>query len=179
MIRRRFRDLLRDPSGVAAVEFGFALPVMVLMFCGLFEVAMAIIVYMKIIDVADAVSDLTAQYKTVTSTDIDNFFTAGKLVMQPDSGTGLGLSIASVKFDPSTGNPAQDWQCTRGGSTAMTDAAVASTGLGSKGDSVIVAQSTYTYVSAIKYLLPNGITISSRVFSRPRLVTSVPLTTAC
>ena len=176
---RPLRALLRDSSGIAAVEFGFALPVMVIMFCGLFEVSMAIIVYMKVIDVADTISDLTAQYKQVSSSDFDNFLTAGQLVMLPDSGTGLGLAIASVKFDPNTGATTADWQVTRGGGAQMTDLLTVSAGLGSPGESVIVARATYTYTSILKYILPNGIPISSRVFSRPRLVTAVTCTAPC
>ena len=173
------RDLIRNPSGIAAIEFGFAFPVLVIMFCGVWEVAMALIVYMKVIDVADTVSDLTAQYKTVSTTDFDNFLTAGKLVMLPDSGTSLGLAVASVTFAGGTGTPSVAWQVTRGGASAMTDAAGAATGLGSGGDSVIVAQASYNYTSLIKYLIPNGITITSRVFSRPRFVTSIPCTAPC
>ncbi len=176
---RRLLALWRDCRGVAAVEFGVALPVMVVMFCGMYEISAATITYMKVIDAADTVVDLAGQYKTVSSSDIDNFYLAGKMVMQPDSGAALGLAIASVTFDATTGNPSVAWQVTRGGAAAMTDAASAATNLGSKGDSVLVTQATYTYTSILKYLLPNGLTITSRVFTRPRLVSAVPCTSPC
>ena len=173
------RKLLRHGDGTAAVEFAFVVPILLTLLLGVYEVGNAIIVYMKVIDAADVVSDLAAQYQTVTSTDFDNFYTAGKLVMQPDTGNGLAVAVASVTFDPNTGNPSVAWQITRGGAGTMPDAANASVGLGSKGDSVIVARATYTYSSLLKYVLPNNLTISSRVISRPRYVNTIPCTAPC
>ena len=176
---RRLQNLRRDRGGTAAIEFAFALPVLLLMFCGLFEVSQGIIVYMKVIDVADTVSDLVAQQKQVASSDISNFYIAGQLVMTPSAGSGLGLAVASVVFDPNTGLPSVAWQVTRGGAATMNNIAAAATGLGSKGDSVIVANATYTYTSVLRYVLPNGITMSSQVFSRPRQVQAIPCTSPC
>jgi hypothetical protein len=61
----------------------------------------------------------------------------------------------------------------------MTNAASAATGLGSPGDSVIVAQANYTYSSVLHYILPNALAMSSTVFSRPRLVSTIPCTSGC
>ena len=173
------RRLWRNLGGTAAVEFAFVLPALLLMFCGVFEVSQALIVYMKVIDVADTVSDLVAQQTGVTSSNFDNYYTAGQLVMTPSIGSGLGIAIASVVFDPTTGKPSVAWQVTRGGAATMTDAASAATGLGSPGDSVIEAQATYTYTSVLKFVLPKGIAISARVFSRPRVVFTIPCPAPC
>jgi len=173
------RNFWRQRGGTVAVEFAIALPVLLVMLLGVFEVSQALIVYMKVIDVADTVSDLIAQQKQVASSDIDNYYIAGQLVMTPSIGSGLGLAVASVTFDPNTGNPSVAWQVTRGSAAAMTDAATAATGLGSDGDSVIVANATYTYTPISRYLLQQGITMSSRVFSRPRQVFTIPCTAPC
>ena len=178
MIHRLY-NLWKERAGTATIEFAFVLPILLVMFCGVFEVSQAIIVYMKLIDAADTVSDLVAQQKQIASSDINNYYLAGQLVMAPSPGAGLGLTVASVVFDPNTGNPAVAWQVVRGGALPMPDAAAAATGLGSKGDSVIEANVTYTYTSALKYLLPNAITMSSRVFSRPRQVQTIPCTSPC
>ena len=173
------RHFWRQRGGTTTIEFAFALPVLLVLLVGAFEVSQALIVYMKVIDVADTVSDLVAQQKQVAESDIDNYYIAGQLVMMPSVGSGLGLAVASVTFDPNTGNPSVAWQVTEGGAAAMTDAAAAATGLGSPGDSVIVAQATYTYTSGIGYLISQGITMSSRVFSRPRVVFTIPCTAPC
>lgn len=178
MTPRRVWDLARACTGTPAVEFAFVMPVLLTMFFGLFEASQAIIVYMKVIDVADTVSDLVAQQKTVASANLTDYYTSGQLVMTPSPGSGLGLAIASVTFDPTTGKASVAWQVERGGAKAMTDAAIAAAGLGSPGDSVIVAQATYTYTSALSAVLPTAITMSSRVFSRPRLVQTIPCTSS-
>jgi Flp pilus assembly protein TadG len=172
-------NLWRKRSGTASIEFAFALPVLLVMLLGVFEISQGLIVYMKVVDAADIVSDLVAQQKQIRSSDIDNYYVAGQLVMAPSTGSGLGLAVASIIFDPTTGNPSFAWQVTRGGAPQMGNASIASIGLGSKGDSVIVAQASYTYTSTIGYLLPQGITISSRVFSRPRVVFTIPCTAPC
>jgi Flp pilus assembly protein TadG len=172
-------NLWTKSGGTVGIEFAFVLPALLAMFMGVFEISQAIIVYMKAIDVADTVSDLVAQQKQVASSDIDNYYLAGQLVMAPSNGSGLGLAVASVTFDPATGSPSVAWQVTRGGAPAMIDADTASTGLGSKGDSIIVAQATYTYTSIFQFLIPQAITMSSRVFSRPRVVFAIPCTAPC
>ena len=161
------------------MDFAFVFPIMILLFLGVYEAANAIIVYMKVIDAADTVSDLTSQYRAVASSDLTNFYTAGQLVMEPSPGAGLGMAIASVTFDPSTGKATIAWQVTRGGAQPMTDAASAAVGLGSPGDSVIEAMATYTYTSLFRFVMPNGITMSSRVFSRPRNVSTISCTAPC
>ena len=172
---RAFKDRL----GSAAIDMALILPIMIVMFLGVYEVSQAIFMYMRVIDTADTISDLTAQYRSVATSDLNNFYTAGQLVMSPSPGSGLGLALASVTFDPTTGNASVAWQVTRGGASAMTDAASAAVGLGSKGDSVIEATASYTYTSLFTFVLPHGIRMSSRVFSRPRNVSVIPCTAPC
>ena len=122
------RSALQDRRASAAVEFVFLLPILIVLFLGITEAANAVILYMKVVDAADTISDLAAQYRTIGSADIDNFYIAGQLVMEPSPGSGLGLAIASVKFDPSTGAPSVAWQATRGSAPAIADAASAAVG---------------------------------------------------
>jgi Flp pilus assembly protein TadG len=181
---RLLHELWWKCGGNAAIEFAFVLPILIVMFMGVFELSQGLIVYMKVIDVADTVSDLIAQQKQITASDIDNYYTAGQLVMTPSPGAGLGLSVASVTFDPINGHATVAWHAEEGGAAAMTDLTTATTGLGgacvtqlgSGGscDSVIAAQATYTYNSPLSYIIQQPITITARVFSRPRAVFTIP-----
>jgi len=172
------RRALVQPAANSAMDFALVFPIMLVLFLGTYETANAIITYMKVIDAADTMSDLTAQYRSVASSDLSNIYTAGQLIMEPSPGTGLGVAIASVTFDPNTGNASIAWQVTRGGANPMTDAASAAVGLGSPGDSVIEAMATYSYSSIFQYVLPWTINMSSRVFSRPRNVSSISCTSS-
>jgi Flp pilus assembly protein TadG len=174
LLRRAFKDRLAS----AAIDFAMIFPIMVVLFLGTYEVANAIIIYMRVIDAADTMSDLTTTYRTVASSDLTNIYTAGQMIMEPASGSGLGVSIASVSFNASD-TPSVVWQVFRGTNPPlMSDAATAAVGLGSPGDSVIEAMATYTYTSIFQFVLPSGIQMSSRVFSRPRYVTAIPCTTS-
>jgi Flp pilus assembly protein TadG len=166
--------ILRDATGTTAVEFALFAPLMLTLFCGAYEVSDVAIVNMKLSAAASTVSDLTAQQSVLHSSDIDSLFAAAQLVMTPSPTSSLGIAVASVTFDASTGAASVAWQQTRGTATAMTDAASSATGLGDKGDTVIVAQVVYTYSSLLKYVLPRAVTYKQRVYTRPRLVTSIP-----
>jgi Flp pilus assembly protein TadG len=176
---RRLVHLLRECAGTTAVEFALILPLIATLFCGGFEAANMVVVYLKVTNAADTVADLVAQAavnQTLHAGDIDDFYKAGQLIMTPSPGSGLAVAVASVIFDPSTGAASVSWQQTRGGAAAMTDlpAAVTSLGLGGKGDSVVVGQASYTYNSVLRYVLPTPITFTQRVYVRPRLVPKVP-----
>jgi Flp pilus assembly protein TadG len=172
----RLRSLIRDRSGAAAIEFAILAPVAFLMFCGTYEITHGLVAYMKLTAAVNTVGDLIAQQKAVASATIDDFYTAEQLVMAPLNTGSLGLSIASVTFDPTTGKASQAWQETRGTGVLMTDDVTASAGLGNAGDSVIVTQATYTYTSLLKYVLPQGIPMTERIFTRPRLISTIPYT---
>ena len=81
-----------------------------------------------------------------------------------------------MTYDPTTGAASVAWQQTRGGATAMSAATIASlsAGLGNPGDSVIIAQLSYTYTSSLDYVLPKLINLSASAMQRPRLVKSIP-----
>lgn len=164
---------LRDRAGTAAVEFALLLPIMTTLLFGLFEGANAVMAYMKCIAATQTIVDLVTQQQTVNSTDIDNFYTAGQLVMSPFPQAPLGISITSVTFDINTGAAAQAWQQTRN-SSPMGNSTTLAAGYGQKGESVVIVQGTYTYTSLLHYVMPGSITMTQIGFSRPRLVGQIP-----
>jgi Flp pilus assembly protein TadG len=176
---RRLLKLRHEYTGTAAIEFAFLAPIIVAMFMGAVEISNAVIVYMKLVNAADTIADLTAQTPdntTLHAADVTNLYTAGQLVMSPSSGT-LGLALASVTFNATTGTPSVAWQQTKGGASSMTDLTSSNTtltALGNAGDSVIVAQATYTYSSLFQFIVKTPISMTSRVYCRPRLATSIP-----
>jgi hypothetical protein len=58
--------------------------------------------------------------------------------------------------------------------TDLTSSNTTLTALGNAGDSVIVAQATYTYSSLFQFIVKTPISMTSRVYCRPRLATSIP-----
>ncbi|MGH6799671.1 MAG: TadE/TadG family type IV pilus assembly protein [Roseiarcus sp.] len=173
---RRILASLRDRSGVAAVEFALIAPIFIAMVFGLFEGTRATLAYLKVIAAAQSVADLVTQQKQVTNSDLNDYVSAGQLIMKPLPAAALGFVITSVKFDPNTGAATVDWQKAVGATPPANSVETAlAANYGVKGESVVIVQATYTYTSPIDFVLPASLTITDTAFSRPRIVPAVPL----
>jgi Flp pilus assembly protein TadG len=171
-VRRTFARLLRDCRANVAIEFGFVLPIMCMMTFALYEVTEGVICYMKVVDVANTVSDLIGQQLTsatgIGTNEFTNYYTAGQLVMTPSSGSNLGLAVASVYYNAVGGSPVTAWQITRGGASTMSNPTTYISGLGTANGSTVVVQATYTYTSALNYFITTPIRITATVTGQPR-----------
>jgi Flp pilus assembly protein TadG len=169
---RRLRKFLRDCRATAAVEFALALPVMCLMVFALYEVTQGVICYMKVVDVANTVSDLIGQVTIAQSgvgnNDFDDYYIAAQLVMTGSNGSNLGLAIASVYYNSQGKNPTLAWGVQRGGAAAISNATTFVNGLGSANGSTIVVEASYTYSSFLDYFLTSPIVITAEVSGQPR-----------
>lgn len=171
-VLNRLKRLLRDGCATVSIEFAFALPVLCMMTFALYEITEGVITYMKVVDVANTVSDLIGQVSIaqngVGNHDFDNYYIAAQMVMLPNTGSNLGVSIASVYYDSTGANPTVAWQVQRGSGTSITNAATFVSGLGTANGSTIVVKATYTYQSALNYFLTSPIVITSEVVGQPR-----------
>jgi len=171
-VARRLKRLLRDSCATVSVEFAFALPILCMMTFALYEITEGVITYMKVVDVANTVSDLIGQISIaqngVGNTDFDNYYIAAQMVMLRNTGTNLGISIANVYYDSTGANPTVAWQVQRGSGTTITNATTFVNGLGTANGSTIVVKATYTYQSALNYFLTSPIIITSEVVGQPR-----------
>jgi hypothetical protein len=110
-----------------------------------------------------------AQEESVTTTNLDDIFDIGGLIMKPFAITRLNLRVSSVTR--TSADARVDWS--RG--DGMTARAVNSTitlpaDLIAVGESVIVSEATYDYDSPVDYFMP-GITRFSHIYYlRPRTV---------
>ena len=93
------RALRSDSSGVALTEFAFALPLMVLMYLGGYQLCDAISAYRKVTTSTRALADVTSQYTSVTPTDLDTVLAASQQVMSPYSLGNAKLVISQIKID--------------------------------------------------------------------------------
>jgi len=168
---RHLRRLLHDSCATVAIEFAFALPILCTMTFGLYEITEGVITYMKVVDVANTVSDLIGQLLTtqggVGNQEFDNYYIAGQLVLAPNTGN-LKLAIASVYYDATGANPTVAWHVERGGAAAISNAVAFVNGLGTANGSTIVVQATYTYTSLLDYFITSPIVISAEVAGQPR-----------
>jgi Flp pilus assembly protein TadG len=163
-------DLLTDRRGLAAVEFAFILPVMMVMLFGTVEFSSAIAIDRKVTLMARTLSDLTSQATTVASTDLTNFFAASTGIMTPyptTASTILNSTITQIYVD-STLAAKVKWSQGSVPLTVGSTVTIPST-LAVADTYLIYSQVSYKYVPTVGYVLAKaGITMSDSSFTRPR-----------
>jgi Flp pilus assembly protein TadG len=173
---RRFR---RDRRGVSAVEFALVTPLILLMFFALNELGQGLMAQRRVSHVASSVGDLAAQATALHDSDITDIFSVANFMMEPMSNATLYIRLTSVVADTNK-TPKAAWSKVSGsGMTAFStgDAITLPTGLiTNAGDSVVMAEATYTYTSPVGLVLPHGLTFNEKFFFRPRKSTTVTYT---
>ncbi len=168
MSRSLFRRLAGDDRGISAVEFALLAPVLIAFYLGLSEFCQGYMAQKRMGHVSAAVADLVAQEETVTTSNLDDIFGIGGLIMKPFSTTTLKQRVTSVTR---VGNQVKvDWS--RGsGLTALLkgDQVTIPADLLTEGQSLIISEATFDYDSPADYLMPNVTKFSHTYYLRPRV----------
>jgi Flp pilus assembly protein TadG len=172
---QRVRRFLRDRGGLAAVEFAFVAPILILAYFGVAELCGALLAQRKTSHVASAIGDLTAQYSAPTVADMNNFFAAGQTIMSPSDTTTLKMRISEVTENAAGTAATSTWSCPSNwvkipNGTPET----LQPNLISAGQSVIMAEAQYTYTSPVSYIVKNLPPYSYTFYLRPRIVDPIP-----
>ncbi len=194
----RLTDFFKRNDGSMAVEFAFIAPVMLGMFFGLTQLALALGVRNDVVDLASTGADLVAQEKAVTTADMSNVFSALSAMLYPYSTTPAQITITSLIDNNSAAtagaaNPTGKvaWSCTQGGTARTANATysfpTAAQGVITRGsgDSVIMAEVTYVYTLPFTVGIPGfssltgPYTMTSTFYSKPRKVAQVTAPSAC
>lgn len=182
-ILRRVATAFRDDCrGLAAVEFAFILPLMLVMFFGTVEISSGVAVDRKVTLMARTLSDLTSQAIQVSDSDLKAFFTASVGIMTPydASPTKATLSeiyidsnkVAKIKWSKAATIASGATQATLTNSTRTVGQDVSSlipTALLVPGTYLIFSEISYKYVPTIGYVMAKtGINLSDVAYTRPR-----------
>lgn len=177
---KHLRKLWQDVSGVAAIEFALLLPILVALLIGSLEVTFKLWSTQKAEKLAVTLSDVVAQSKAVTYSDLDKLTGAVDKIMDPFSFGNNGKVIISSVYVPQGETEAMvNWQC----SFPTTSSYSATSELGEKGDeanlptdfemvekdNVIVTEVFYTYEPIAPGVLFDNDPIYRRAMFKPRL----------
>src|SRR5271170_3228961 len=155
--RRSALDMFRDRSGIAATEFAFIVPLMLVMFFGTDEFCSGVAVDRKVTLMARTLADLTSQNPSVTPGQLTNFFSAATGIMTPYSSTPANSTISELYVDPSTLAARVQWSVGAAPIAAGTTITIP-TQLQTGGTYLIFSQVSYTYVPTVGYVMaPTGI----------------------
>nr|WP_246801347.1 TadE/TadG family type IV pilus assembly protein [Bradyrhizobium genosp. L] len=180
--RLHLRRLFRDKRGLAAVEFAFVLPMMLVMFLGTVEFSSGIAADRKVTLMARTLSDLTSQSPSVADADLTNFFSASVGIMTPYDPSPTKATLSEIYVD-STSIAKVVWSKAATMTSGATQATLTNSARNA-GDNVtgiipsallipktylIFSEISYKYVPTIGYVMTkSGISLSDVAYTRPR-----------
>ncbi|MBB1093932.1 pilus assembly protein [Rhodopseudomonas palustris] len=181
--RRSGLRLLKDRSGLAATEFAFIVPLMLLMFFATVEISTWIAADRKVTLVSRTLSDLVSQATSVSDNDLPNVFLAsyGVLAPYPTDTAKATISqiyvnqagVAKVQWSKtatvaqSGGNPSAKFAAPKRkpGDTLTT----LPDGLKVKDTYLILSEVDYQYKPAVGYFVAKaGVELADQSYTRPR-----------
>ena len=170
-----FHRFARDGSGASAVEFAIIAPVLILIYFGLAEFCQAYMAQRRMGHSTSQVADIVAQYQTVDADLIDDTFALGGLVLAPFSESPLSLRVTAITRG-TDGVARVTWSRGKGSMAKRSGAVTVPAGLIANGESIIMSEGTYIYVSPLGQVLPGTKTFSHTYWLRPRLVNTITCT---
>jgi len=187
-------DFLRDRRGLAATEFAFIAPVMLVAFFGTVEFCSAVAVDRKVTLIARTLSDLTSQQppstsdaSTIADLDLQNNFTASMKIITPYDATPTKATISEVYVDSNKKATVQ-WSKSAVISAGALQATLTSSARQQNDDVstvvpsqllvpktyLIFSEVSYQYVPTIGYVMgKTGVKLSDVSYTRPRQTTCI------
>lgn len=121
-----FRRLLAERDGVAAVEFAYIAPILLIMLMATFELSRAVSIDRRLNSVSAMASELVAREEQIDEEDLKNIYTSLDYAMKPYDDNSLVVRLMQVRTDNS-GATKVEW------STEMNATTVVDTGGGGGG----------------------------------------------
>ena len=100
---------LKDSKGVAAIEFAFIAPVLILLFIGTLEISYAVAVDRKISRVSSTIADLITQDTTFTVAELNDLYEVSARIMKPYNEPAANLKISVVGITIENNEAKVDW----------------------------------------------------------------------
>lgn len=172
--------LRRDRRGVAAIEFAFIAPVMIVMYFGVAEICTVLMAQRRTAHADSAIGDLAAQTDKIYDSDMSDIFSVASTVLSPYDTSGLQLRLTSVTTDAAN-VPKVDWSAVKSSGQpdlpALACKATVSTlpanVVTSAGDNVLMAEAVYNYSSPIGYAIQKSFKFQPKYYTKPRLSAKV------
>ncbi|MDP3544744.1 TadE/TadG family type IV pilus assembly protein [Phreatobacter sp. HK31-P] len=171
--------LRRDRRGVSAVEFALILPLMVTLFLATVETTQGLQADRKVSLAARTLSDLSSQATVISNTDMSNIMDATADIIAPFAMTQAQVVVTGIQTDI-LGVSRVVWSDARNttrytcGQT-MTVPTELKPAIGTAGF-LVLAEVKFYYTPTVAYLISGTITLSDRLYTRPRIGETVSRT---
>lgn len=163
-------------SGLAAVEFAFIAPIMILLFFGVIEGSAAYSTNRKVLMSANTLADLVAQETSITKDSLDDLFVGMEDVVDQRD-IDITFRVVSVYLDAATNEVKVHWS--RDSESAVPYAADTvypgdiDASLLDDASSLIIAETEYDYASPISQKIIGAMTMKKTATRWPRLTPKV------
>jgi Flp pilus assembly protein TadG len=181
-LRGKAAALAQENSGLAAIEFAMLLPLMIVLFLGCAEVSQAVGIDRKVGLTTRTVSDLVAQVKSVSDTDMTNIMAAVTAVAAPYPTSNLRLKVSSITIDANKKATIAWGDAMNTSARQKGDVVTVPNGLLVANTTLIWAEATYNFTPTIGYVITGTLPLSDQIYMRPRLSDCVqrpPSVTGC
>lgn len=173
----------RADDGLSAVEFALLLPVMLIFYLGGVQVSMAVSTYRLVDLTANTVTNLVAQYTTISKTSqMPDILSAATLVMYPAQANdpniknNIQVVVSLISIDKS-GNATVAWSQTLNGTARTVGSAVTvPPSLDIANTNIVLGETAYAFTAPVDFLKLGTINLSSALFMVPRASTTINLT---
>lgn len=180
-----------DRRGVAAIEFAFIVPVLLILYFITMEASQAIETSKKVSRIGSMVADLVTQQTTVKKADLDAIMKIGTSTLQPYNRSAPSIIITGIQItDETTPKVQVAWSRKLVGTTYSADAATGSTTtvpstLNIRGTFLVRVESDLAYKPIIAWSADNSktlgltsafnnISMGETYYLRPRRGPTVP-----
>lgn len=173
-ILKRFRA---DQSGVAAVEFAFIAPILLIMYMGTMELSQGIQLNKRLSRSATQVADLVAQASEINTGELDDIMQIGASILQPYDRTEQVIIVSQVYITPSL-VPDVSWTRRMGNNSVPFDAG-SITDIPNNlkiADTYLIRVDTNIHYEPITQWSIAGVDMSETYYIRPRVESDVDCT---
>jgi Flp pilus assembly protein TadG len=170
-----FKSFTLAESGLAAIEFAFILPFMLMLYFGLMDLTGLIGFNRKITSVANTMADLTAQNRTsVLKSDINDYLNAASLIMNPTPVNQVTVNVYGYRMV--AGTPTQQWKSSNGSGPGCNTSPPTSSmaPLMAAGNDLVVSMACYRFTPYVatfmgdKLLGSTTLKVEQTIMVRPR-----------
>jgi Flp pilus assembly protein TadG len=162
--KARFRSFASDVAGVAAVEFAYLAPLLMLMTFGTFEVSRALLVHKRFQRATAMIGDLVSREKQIganpddATNTLSGMLISAEHVMEPYSSAPLQLAVTQLRASSTDATKTKvEWAWSYHNmpiANCGDDKSMPDKDMITKGDAAIVIEAKYSYKPLLTNIIP-------------------------